>query len=308
MSPPAVSVGVVGICSAARLTECLRALADQQDAPPFEVVVAHDPRIPGLEDLQERFPRVRFVANRDQRTPLELASRALSEARGEIILLTEDHCRPHPGWVRTLVDAQRPGRAAVGGTVTTDPDATAVEWAFYLVDFFRYLPPVEAGTAPSLTVCNVSYRREHLEAIHHLWEDFFHETMVNEALRSRFGPLWIQPDARVRMRRRVGFREAIRERYAFGRLFGATRCRFVSTGRRVLYSLLAPLLPILLLGRMARKVLRSPGTGARFARALPVLVALVAAWSLGEWLGYVTGRRPDVLLAAEAARDLEDRT
>ena len=137
-----VSVAIVSICSAAHTERCLRAVLRQGGAPPFDVVVAYDPHIPEMAALAERFSDVRFVANAGQRTPLELASRALQAASGGLVLLTEDHCVPAPDWVREMVSSQRPGRAVVGGRVEIGAGAsatatpTATDWAFYFVDFF----------------------------------------------------------------------------------------------------------------------------------------------------------------------------
>jgi len=289
-SPPfqSVTVAVVCICSAEHLAKCLRALGEQADAPPFDVVVASDPRI----DLPDRWPGVRVVSNEGQRTPLELASRAVAESTGDVVLLTEDHCIPDPGWVRGLLDAQRDGRGAVGGRVELAGAASATDWAFYFVDFFRYAAPVREGAAVSLTVCNVSYRRDHLEQIADLWREQFHETAVNDALQRQLGPLWMAPGASVRMSRHVTLREAVRERYAFGRLFGCTRLQFSSPWRRAYYTALAPTLPLLLTARMARKAMRSRQLAAGFIRSALPLLLMVTAWSLGEWLGYLTRRLP----------------
>ncbi|MEJ7812192.1 MAG: glycosyltransferase [Gemmatimonadaceae bacterium] len=299
---PSVTVAIVGICGAEHLERCLRALDAQRDAPPFDIVVVHDPLLAGMDAVRERFPRARLIANAGQRTPLELASRAMSESRGEIILLTEDHCIPHPEWVRQLSAALVPGRAVAGGVVETDRDATPTDWAFYFVDFFRYMRPVSGGPSPTLTVCNAAYRRAQLDEIAPLWGTIFHETAVNDALRERFGLLWLTPDAEVRMRRTVRFADAVYERYAFGRLFGCTRLDFVDGRKRLMFSLLAPALPALLLGRMAGKALRRPAAIPIFLRALPALTAMVLAWSWGEWLGYLTRRRPASLNVAPEVR------
>jgi hypothetical protein len=273
-------------------------LAAQDGAPIFEILVVYDPHLRDVAAMAGDHPDARFVANEGQRTPLELAARAVKEASGDLILLTEDHCVPAADWVQKMVDAQHPDRAAVGGAMDLLPGATSLDWAFYCVDYFRYMPPLRGGAMPSLTVCNVSYRRDRLESIAELWGTIFHETAINEALKSRFGQLWLEPSAVVGMRRHVRFRDAIYERYAFGRLFGCTRLEFSSPWRRAYYSLLAPTLPLLLLSRMGGRSLSSRKNAFRFIRSLPYLVALVLAWSWGEWLGYLTRRRPRSELVA----------
>jgi len=293
-----VTVAVVGICGATHLRRCLAALDAQREAPAFDIVVVFDPHLEDIEAMSPERGDVRFVANEGQGTPLELAARAVREATGGLVLLTEDHCVPRPGWVRAMVDAQAEDRAVVGGAVEPLEGTTTPDWAFFLVDYYRYMPPVPAGPSPTLTVCNASYRADRLEAIRDVWREIFHETAINEALSRRFGALWLCPDAVVAMRRHVAFSDALYERYAFGRLFGCTRLDFAPPWRRLYYAVLSPLLPLVLFARMARASLRDVANAGRFARAWPWVAALVISWSWGEWLGYVTRRRPGSELVA----------
>lgn len=301
---PGLSVAVVGICSAAHLRRCLDALRSQEGAPAFEIVVAYDPHLQDVAALSLEYPEVRLVANQGQRTPLELASRAIRESRGEIILLTEDHCIPHPDWVKRLSESLEAGYGAAGGVVELAEGASGVDWAFYFVDFFRYADPVVDGPSPTLTVCNVAYRRRDLEALSDMsWKAFFHETAVNDSLRDRVGPLRLSGGGRVTMRRHVRLRDALYERYAFGRLFGCTRLEHTRGARRWLYRLGAPALPPVLLGRMYRKAARSAVLRRQLLRGLIPLNLMVLAWSWGEWLGYLTQRRPqDLSVAQETGR------
>jgi hypothetical protein len=297
-----VTVAVVTICGAPHLIRCLDSLSAQEDAPEFDVVVVYDPDLTDIPPLRDRYPHVRMIANEGERTPLELAARAIREATGDLILLTEDHCEPRQDWVRRLCEAQTPDRAAVGGVVETDADAPAVDWAFYFVDFYPYVKPAREGPLPTLSVCNIAYRRAHLNEIALLWKTVFHETAINDALRERFGPLWLNPEAEVKMRRHVHLLDAVYERYAFGRLFGCTRVEFTSRARRVYYTAFAPALPLLLLGRMTRKALARWRIVPAFVRALPALTLMVFAWSWGEWLGYLTRRRPRSLVVGQEIR------
>lgn len=305
MTAGTITVGVVGICGAPHLRRCLAALDAQREAPAFDILVVHDPHLEDIAAMSGEHPDVRFVANAGQRTPLELAARAVAEASGELVLLTEDHCVPAPGWVRAMAEAQAEDRAVVGGAVEPLPGTTDADWAFYLVDYYRYMPPVSEGPSPTLTVCNASYRADRLAEIADVWRDIFHETAINEALSARFGTLWLCPEARVAMRRHVRLRDALYERYAFGRLFGCTRLQFQPAWRRWYYVAFAPVLPILLLGRMKAASFRSWTNAVRFLRALPYTAALVVAWSWGEWLGYLTRRRPRSELVAPEVGPLE---
>ena len=295
---PAVSVVVIGICGVGQMARCLDALQEQVGAPAFEPLVVYDPEIPDVPSLRESYPDVRFVANAGQRSPLELASAAMRCAQGSLILLTEDHCVPRPNWVRVMVEAASQGRAVIGGRVEIARGATSTDWAFYFVDFFRYARPVKEGAASSLTVCNACYRREQVEEIRDMWRTYFHETAVNRALQARFGALWLEPRSEVTMARHVRLRNAVMERYAFGRLFSCTRIEFVTGWQRICYILLTPALPALLLWRMASKALQSWSLTKAFLGACGPLVLMTLSWSWGEWLGYITGSHPTSLAVA----------
>jgi glycosyl transferase family 2 len=298
---PSVTVAIVGICSAAHLTRCLDALTSQEGAPPFDIVVAYDFRLDDIASLGSRYPRVRLVATESEHTPVELAARAIREAKGDLVLLTEDHCIPRPDWVRRLCAALVPGRAAVGGLVEPDSVTSTADWAFWFTDFFRYTKPIAAGPSASLSVCNVAYRRSQMAQVEAVWGRRFLETAVHDALRQRFGTLWMVPEAEVRTKRSVRLADAVYERYGFGRLFGYTRIQLTGPVHRAYYATTAPALPLLLMTRMARKALRSRACTLQYCRALPMLTLLVLAWSWGEWLGYLTGRGPRSLAAAPDA-------
>jgi hypothetical protein len=289
---PAVSIAVICMSGAPHLRRCLAALLAQRDAPDFEIVVACAPAVADTAAVAREFPQARIDINVGQRSPLELASRAIAACRGNLILVTKDHCVPDLRWVRTMVDAQGAGRAVVGGGIEVDPDCGTAEWAHYYVDFHRYAAPLVDGPAESLSVCNVSYRRRELDVVRGLWHDGFMESTVNEALRKGGGVLWVTAKSRVVAHRPIGLGAAICERYAYGRLYGYSRLPGWSARRRLAYVLLAPILPIVLLGRMVRTASRSPRQRAALARGFVPLTLMVVARCWGEWLAYVTGRPP----------------
>ncbi len=288
----ATSVVVVAICSIAQLRASLVAIDNQSMRHGCEVIVAADPRLGSLDDLRGEFPSTVFLSKTGCDTPVQLTAMALENARGQLIVLTEDSCVADDHWLAALSSGQRPDFAAVGGGVEAIPGIGAAMWAFCFVDFFRYMKPLAQGRSPSLSVCNVAYYRSHLLAIEDHWRDGFHESEVHGALQERFGALSLIAKAEVRVQRNVAFGDAIYERYAFGRLFGATRIARSTARRRLLLALLSPLLPLLLMARMSSKALANGELARRFVVALPAIVVLVVAWSWGEWLGYVTARRP----------------
>ena len=297
---PQVSVAIVAISSARCTAACLDAIEAQEGAAEFETLVSYDPAFEGYDELAIRYPWVRFVRPAEGATPGQIASLAMRDARGEYILMTEDHCIPAPNWVAEMAGAYREGMAAVGGRVEAFPGGGPFDVAFYLVDFFKYGNPLQSGESETVTIANVLYRKSYLGQIEEVWRDGFLEPEVNAALRARFGKLQLHAPSETRMNRRVSLYDGCRERYAFGRLFGAARVQHISWAMRFFFVLTSPLLPVILFARMLRRALLSAERFRGFCYALVPLVAMLVFWSWGEWLGYVTGTRPaDISVAPE---------
>ena len=300
---PRITVGVASLCTEREIARCLRALEGQSATGPMpdvEVVVAHNRPSEEIDRLRQMFPAVRFVAREGWSVPLQLMALAAEHARGEILMLTEDHCVPEPQWVARLDAALVAGRSAAGGPIDTWDGAPPSVWAFYFLDFFRYTTPVAEGITPALSICSVAYRRAHLEAIRDSWATGFHETEVHKRLRSH-GPLWMEPKARVTTLRNVRFGGAMAECYGQGRLFASKRTELVSPARRLFYLALSPLLPPLLLFRRVQRGLSDREISRKFWPALPALIAMILAWSIGEAMGYLTKRPPNKLKLAPGA-------
>jgi hypothetical protein len=308
MSSPAapvlsIVVGIVSdttesIARADLLADCLEALAQQVDAPPYEIIVPHLEHVEGLDAVKARFPDVRFlpmpdvvarVGGREHHDVLR--ARGLAAARGELVGLLEDHARPDPRWAASVVAAHRQSHAAVGGAIENAVDR-ALNWAVYYCDFGRYQNPVPAGDTPSASDANVTYKRSELERVRPVWEKTFNEIVVNDALKSAGRTIALDPHVIVYQNRRgLSLGAAVRERFSWGRSYAATRRAMLSGPQRLAYAALSPVLPAVLLMRMARTSWRR-GSFATFGRALPLIGMLLVTWSAGEGVGYLLGLKP----------------
>ncbi len=281
------------------LTESLQALSRQSN-PPMEIIVPYHSQIDGIERLRQQFPEVVFIPVNDLRTYSgqggsrehhdELRARGLAVARGTIIGLLEDHARPAQDWCARMVEAHQRQFAAVGGAIENGIDRS-LNWAVYFCDFGKYQNPLSAGESSFVSDANVSYKRSALEGVRSTWQEAFHETAVNWALTARGEKLALSPDIIVyqhRTRLRLG--PALRERFIWGRSYAAARSKLVSRGKRLAYAALSPLLPGVLLLRMAVNVMKKRRCVGAFLRALPLTAILTMSWSLGELAGYVTLR------------------
>lgn len=285
-------------CDVSHLAGSLTALAQQLDPPPMEILVPYHPEVAGIEELRQRFPNVVFLPVNDLRTFTglggsrehhdELRARGLAAARGALVALIEDHGRPDPRWCAQIVAAHRHGYAAIGGAIENGIDRP-LNWAVYFCDFGKYQNPVRAGESAFASDANICYKRAALEAIRTVWMESFHEPAVNAALLSRGEKLVLSLEIIVYQHRgNLTLGRALKERYIWGRSYAATRSRQLGA-RRLIYAALSPVLPAVMLMRMALNVIQKRRLIGAFLTALPLIALLSVSWSWGECMGYVSG-------------------
>jgi hypothetical protein len=290
------------------LGDCLEALAKQVDAPPFEVIVPHVVGVAGLETVQDRHPWVRFlpvpdvvahVGGREHHDVLR--ARGLAAARGEIVGLLEDHARPDARWCANVVAAHQQPYAGVGGAIENGLDHP-LNWAVYYCDFGRYQNPVPAGETPYASDANVTYKRADLERVRPVWEGAFREVVVNGALKSEGRGIALDPRIVVYQHRRgLNLATALRERFVWGRSYAATRRALLTGPKRFIHAALSPLLPAVLLLRMARTSW-DRGSIRSFVKAVHFTILLLVTWSAGEGIGYLLGLDGKAARVASPAR------
>ena len=141
-----------------------------------------------------------------------------------------------------------------------------------------------------VTDVNVSYKRRALQATQALWRDRYHEPVVHNALAAAGETLYLTPELVVAQERKVNaLAEMLRERLHWGRLFAYTRVQSGTPSRRFAYLLLSPLIPVVVFARQARLQRQKRHLGL-WLKASPLVALLLAAWAVGEGLGYLTGR------------------
>ena len=168
---------------------------------------------------------------------------------------------------------------------------TGIELGLYFCDFGKYQTRCPPGESPFVSDANVSYKRSALESIRSTWQETFHETAVNWALASRGEKLTLSPKIIVYQNRgslRLG--NALKERFIWGRSYAATRGTLAGGSKRRSMRPSPPVLPLILLARMAANVLKKRRCIGAFLKALPLTATLTVSWSSGELAGYLTGR------------------
>jgi hypothetical protein len=299
-----VSVVIRTVGGAPFVERALRALLPQIDAA-CEVLVPFDATLRDeMSRVEQALPMFRYVdmgavntlapqgsGAADHELYDRRTSAGFCRARGRILASLEDYGVPADDWIEQIRLAHETLPHGVIGGCVEQASGRLLNWAVYYLDFGRFQPPLAEGPAAYLSDVNVSYKRETLESVRPLWEERYNEARVHWELQRRGTTLWQRPQIAVYQDRGpLTWRRVLRERYSWGRLFGAVRAREHGRGFRLLYAALSPFIPLVLVGRMLRKTLVDRRHVGRFCAALPALLLLAVVWCAGEMVGYVTGR------------------
>lgn len=299
---PDLSVVITIVSGAKHLKSCLAELLEQvKDINAgIEIIVPFDETNRAIARLMPAFPAVGFYAMRmsvaDETGKChehfdEFRAAGLQQAGGRIVALLEDHEKPASDWCRKILEAHRMPHAAVGGAVENGVDRV-LNWAACFFDFGRYQNPVSEGPSTFLTDVNVAYKQEALEEIRQVWEDGFHEPAVHAALLEQGKTLWLSPDIIVYQNRvGLGFVEACREKFIWGRYFSGNRVEGTGLPVRMVYCVYSLAVPAIILAKMSVNALKKRRLLGAFIKSLPASILLIMSWSAGELTGYLTGRK-----------------
>ena len=166
-----ISVIVCTYRGADVLTNCLRSLAELAYAD-FEIVVVNDGGDPEVEKVVAEFSEVRHFAQ--EHAGLSAARNfGAREARGEILVYTDDDCRVDRDWLSYLVLAFRSGDfAAVGGPNVAPPPRALAEACVTAAPGGPAHVLLSDSVAEHIPGCNLAVRREVFEAIGGFREEF----------------------------------------------------------------------------------------------------------------------------------------
>lgn len=157
MSTVPFSVVIPAYNAAATIGEQLGALARQEDAPQFEVVVADNRSTDGTADVAQRFSDrldLRVVPAYERQGVNCARNAGIRAARGKIVVLVDADDRARPGVLAAFAEAftEEPTLGIAGGILSTrDPETYEMERPQ------RYLPYVPGGI--------MAIRREVIDAI-----------------------------------------------------------------------------------------------------------------------------------------------
>jgi hypothetical protein len=284
-----LSVVIAASGDATSLARCLLSLKEQAGSGDTEVIVASNFNGGAKEEIERQFPFPTYLWLPAETTVPELRAQGAARARGEIIALIEDNCFVDGRWCAEIKKAHLLPNAAIGGAVENDSRERSFDWAVYLSDYGKYMPPLRAGETGALPGNNLSYKRAALERMNESWEAGIFETFLNEELKRGGQKLYLAPSAIVHHRKSYDPKETVVRYYHHARGYGGMRRAGAPVLKRLVFIAGSLLLPALLPARIALGALRKGRQTKAILRSLPHLFVLMASWSLGEFCGYVFG-------------------
>jgi hypothetical protein len=81
----------------------------------------------------------------------------------------------------------------------------------------------------------------------------------------------------------------LRQRYLFSRAFAGVRAQNQGMAKRLAYVVAAPIMPLVLLARIATTVVRKRCRVGKFVAASPAIALALVVLVAGEWVGCVFG-------------------
>lgn len=287
MNPAAVarSVVIASHNGPDALRTCLSSFIDEIDTNVELIVSAHF--LEGEADAlrswtQERSLSPHLVEAPEAMDVPHLRVAGLRAARGEVVLLTEDHLIPSPSWI----DAASVDSAVTTGAIALDQGG-AVDRAVYLFEYGAFMPPLAARQAPS--GANVAYSREAIAILEPHFDDFEWEHAWNKYLEEAGCTFEASDAMSVTWRHEGTFAKFCATARLHGQNFGARR-NFNTSLRRFVQIACLPVMPFVLAAKkIVEAISRQPAQTIQWLCAAPALVALYVAWSIGEARGSLTG-------------------
>ena len=232
---------------------------------------------------------VRVVDGTRQALMPVLWSEGVRAASGDVIALSIASMTPDTGWLqRACAILASGGPAAVGGAIENAPSTSPVHWAIYFARYSAYALPFDAHDVDDLPADNAAYRREALAPARDLVERAFWEPPIHARMRAAGSRLRLDPTLVVRHNGSFGPAGFAAQRFAHGRHHAAAELAGASFAARLAKIAKAPLVPMVLTARVARRIFARRRLRAQFVYAAPVLVFFFACWALGEAAGAVT--------------------
>lgn len=234
-------------------------------------------------------PNVRVVFAAPESLVPHLWRDGILLARADSVALTTAHCIPAPEWVERLLQADTGRWPGIGGIIDNDPAASAANWAVFFLRYLAFAPPRKAGIVGDLAADNAVYRRAAILAHPDLLAIGFWEPSFHHRFQAAGEALYLEPSIAVIHHGLGSPWRFVGHRYAHGREYGLARASAQLLATRFLLLAASPIVPLLTMARIFRRIFARSRYARHLLRSLPWLCLFVMAWAAGEARGYASG-------------------
>lgn len=271
------------------IDQCLESVEEEAKKIDAEVIVVAAGTEIYASRISADFPWTRVIHAPNLSKVPALRRRGVEEATGRLVAIIEEHCSAKADWLQQALVAHSSGNyAAVGGPIADYKYDRLRDWVVYFCEYNGALPPAPKGETDQLNDANIAYHRHLLVDHMHLLDDGYWPMTLHAALLARGTKFLSAPEMVVYHRGPFEFGYYLRQRFLFSRAFAGVRAQTQSSARRMAYLVGAPLIPAMLLGRMALRVWKK-GRVRQFILVLPLTITALIVLVAGEWVGCLLG-------------------
>lgn len=268
------------------LRACLDSLLASCATFDVEIIVVVAGDLANAGTLEVSYPTAKIITCSSTALVPQLWGEGIVASRGVAVALTLCQCIASREWGRAIMGALNDGAAAAGGPITISPAASTVDAAVFFLRYSAFMSGSrsEASRIVEIAGDNSAYSRNALEIGGWNRESGFWEVDVNDLLRRRGDVIAWVPSATMEFANAGGLRNLSHHRFEHGRLFGHSRA--TSRGESpIRIAFAAPLVPLVLIARAARRTWPRKEYRAKLAGSLPAFMWLAACWAFGEAVG-----------------------
>ena len=241
------------------------------------------------EDLTDSYPQVTRLV-REGASVFYLRAVGIAAASGDIIAITEDHCRVAPDWCEEIIRAheEHPEAAAIGGAVENAATSSLIDWANFALVFSPFMPPIRNGESEVIALqANISYKRRVIPD--DMGKLGMMEMLFNRALRERGEKLVADGRILVHHDQSHDWAGTFASHFHNGRSIAGFRLQQMGGLDRLARIGSTVIIPPFLLYRTLRNVHGKGRLDDGILASVPLIVPLVFCHAAGELIGYIKG-------------------
>jgi hypothetical protein len=286
---PPLSVVLATTQPTDELRRCLQSLYGQAQDVRAEILVADGSLHGHPKALAEAYPDVIWLREPGA-SVFRLRALAMSQARGAIIAVTEDHCEVTPQWCARIIAAlaQYPDAAAIGGIVENGAVHRLIDWTNFLLIFAPFMRPIRNGANQRISLqANISYKRR---VIPRNPSDLgVMEMLFNRLLHQQGEKLLADDQLVVYHVQSHGFFGTFAAHFHNGRSIAGYRLPDMHWPEWLVRLGGCSILPAYLLWLTYRALIQKRRLLGRALACLPLLTVLTCSHAAGELVGYLAG-------------------